>query len=202
MIEGAAGQLELALQMADNSPHNVVLIMCHPHPLEQGSMDHKVVTTTCRAFLDLDISSIRFNFRGVGNSAGSYGNAMGEREDLQAVMEWVRMNMPGKRMWLGGFSFGSAVASLCSHEEGVDQLLLIAPPVDRLYFESGFIPRVPCLVLIGDADEIVDPAAIFRWALQVKSDCTLIKFHGVGHFFHGQLSQLRQTLVQHYRGIL
>src|SRR6185437_198476 len=90
----------------------IVGIICHPHPLHQGTMHNKVVTTIVRAWQKMGLATIRFNFRGVGQSEGTYGDEVGEVEDLKAVIHWLRRQQRGKelKLWLGGFSFGALIS--------------------------------------------------------------------------------------------
>jgi alpha-beta hydrolase superfamily lysophospholipase len=87
-----------------------VAVICHPHPQQQGTMQNKVVTTLARTFAHLGAAAVRFNFRGVGGSAGAFDGADGERDDALAAVAWSRERWPGRRLYLGGFSFGAAVA--------------------------------------------------------------------------------------------
>ncbi len=120
LINGPSGQLEARVAgFKDSSEPTRVGIMCHPHPLHQGSMDNKVVTTVIRAWLNLGLATVRFNYRGVGKSAGSYGEGKGEIEDLKAIKKWVQEKAPAAELWLGGFSFGTYIATHVAAEQAV-----------------------------------------------------------------------------------
>ena len=110
-IDGPAGRIEIALDAPDidSVAQPVLAIVCHPLSTEGGSMHNKVVTMTARALRELGISVVRFNFRGVGHSAGVFDDGNGEREDLRAVAAWARQQHPDKALWLAGFSFGAWV---------------------------------------------------------------------------------------------
>ncbi|MEG3194006.1 alpha/beta fold hydrolase, partial [Lysobacter sp. D1-1-M9] len=122
------------------------------------------VTMTARAMHQSGAATVRFNFRGVGSSEGSFEDGAGEADDLRAVVAWVREQRPEAELWLAGFSFGSYVAYSVAEELSPSMLVLIAPPVSRGY---GFDRITPFsgrwLVIQGDADEVVDPQAVYAW---------------------------------------
>ncbi len=109
-LAGPAGALEAAVDVPTESSRAGVAIVCHPHPLHGGTMHNKVVVMVARALGELGLSTVRFNFRGVGASGGTYDEGVGETADLIAVADWVRRTRPGDALWLAGFSFGSYVA--------------------------------------------------------------------------------------------
>ena len=109
IIVGPAGTLEAKLELPQGEPRATALI-CHPHPLHGGTMDNKVVYMLARSFLALGAAVLRFNFRGVSASDGSYADGIGEVEDALAVSAWLRERWPDLPQYLGGFSFGAAVA--------------------------------------------------------------------------------------------
>src|SRR5262245_17371247 len=137
-ITGQAGQIETIVSPplpAADQPKKIIAIICHPHPLYGGTMNNKVVTTIARALYDLHIWTVRFNFRGIGKSEGSYANGMGEIQDLTAVLAWVREHFPDYEIWLAGFSFGAYIAtSVAAHEKEIAQLITIAPAVTHFDF--------------------------------------------------------------------
>lgn len=196
MIPGPEGALEAVVERPQSSPDNIVAIICHPHPLHEGTMNNKVVTTLVRTCQALGAIAVRFNFRGVGASAGVYDQAEGEQEDLKAVMAWAEKTFVGCRLWLGGFSFGSYVATRVASERSVDQLIAIAPPVHHFDFQT--IPPIQCpwLVVQGEADEVVPAEEVFTWVASRPESPQLIRMPGVGHFFHGKLIELREAIVK------
>jgi alpha/beta superfamily hydrolase len=194
-IKGPVGNLEAILEQPKTPPQNIVGIVCHPHPLYEGTMHNKVVSTIVRAFLQLGVTTIRFNFRGVGKSEGSYAKGVGEVEDLLAVIRWAQAEFPENKIWLAGFSFGSYVAASAATSIQPAQLLLIAPPVH--HFDFAHLPEMkyPCIVIQGEEDEVVPPKAVFDWINNLKTPPKLIRLPHVGHFFHGQLIPLRDLIV-------
>ena len=136
-IDGPAGKLETLVDYpVDTNAKKAVAICCHPHPQHGGTMTNKVVYTLARAQLSLGLIAVRFNFRGKGKSEGEYGEGKGEMEDLRAVIQWVQQEYPEHRLWFSGFSFGSWISAMLAHEYDVDQLISIAPPVERGVFKN------------------------------------------------------------------
>lgn len=201
-IGGPAGALEARCQNGNTdgafADRGLAAIVCHPHPQHGGSMNNKVVTTLMRVYRELGVPAVRFNFRGVGASEGEYDSAVGEVEDLMAVHAWLSQTLPKRRLLLAGFSFGSAVAAAASHRlaDQVAQLTLVAPPVERYdYDRDGAFP-CPVCVAQGERDEVVNAEGVFDWyEKHLNSPKRLLRYPETGHFFHGQLTPLREDLV-------
>ncbi len=196
------GDLEVAIdEPAHLKAGSPIAVICHPHPLMQGTMHNKVVTTASRAFNQLGMLSIRFNYRGVGQSAGEYGHILGECEDLQKVVSWVRGQYPGRDIWLAGFSFGSFIAYKMANVLGAKQLLCLAPAVHERLYHDAEEPTMPVMFIVPDADEVVSVSQTFDWLRQVRCSYHLVKLAGVSHFFHGQLMVLKNLIFTHYQSI-
>lgn len=198
MIAGATGALEAVLESAPRPAF--IGVVCHPHPLFGGTMDNKVVTTLCRAIRDGGGAALRFNFRGVGNSEGGYGEGIGEAEDLLAAIHWLQARFPDTPLWLSGFSFGSYVAaygavSLRANQQSPTRLMLVAPPVHHFDFSS--LTDVGCAVTVvqGDDDEVVAAEQVHQWVQNSPLQPDLIRFSHCGHFFHGRLNELKQLAL-------
>ncbi len=206
-IDGAVGVIELittaplAGELADES---LVAVVCHPHPQHGGTMNNKVVTTLVRTYRDLGIPCVRFNFRGVGQSEGSFDSAIGEVEDLMAVIEWVKRCYPQAGLLLAGFSFGSSVAAQASHRLGgeLEHLVLVAPPVERYSYDLGGIFPAPVTVIIGDQDELVDVPGVIRWFDRLRVEKALLRYPEATHFFHGALSEVKRDLTSELQDML
>lgn len=194
LIDGAVGHIEATMDMPEGDERNAIAICCHPHPVHGGAMTNKVIHTVSRTLAGLGIPAIRFNFRGVGRSEGEYDEGRGEQQDLIKVIEWAQKEYPNRPLWLAGFSFGSWIAALQAKRQGTKQLISIAPPVNRFSFDDFEIPNCPWLVAMGEADDVVDPAAVFEWVDNLSPQPELIKMPDAGHFFHGQLVELREKL--------
>ena len=192
MLDGPVGQLEMLVEAPDD-PTGVAVI-CHPHPLYQGTMSNKVVYTVARAFNDAGFAAVRFNFRGVGKSDGDYAEAIGETDDALAVVEWARQRWPGIALWLAGFSFGAYVALRASSSVLPDGVVSVAVPVQRFDVAALTQPDCPWLVIQGDQDELVDADEVVKWIDSLPPGPELVVMDGPDHFFHGRLRELRQLL--------
>ncbi len=199
-IPGPAGALEAALRPAGDGPlagAGYAAVVCHPHPLYGGTMDNKVVVTLARAYAELGIPTLRFNFRGTGNSGGEHDEGIGEAGDLRAAAAWLREHSGAQRLLLAGFSFGSGVVSnVCRDLEGVAHALLVAPPVGRYNFAEATTFPCPVAVVMGDQDELVDPDSVYHWVGTVEPSPDLLRFPESTHFFHGHLVELRERVAQ------
>ncbi len=172
-------------------------VICHPHPLFGGTLGNKVVHTLARALHELDVTTLRFNFRGVGASAGVHDEGRGELDDALAVIEWGRERWPGRRLWLAGFSFGAFVAARAAGITQPERVILAAPPLARFdRFAEVAAPRCPWLVVQGDADELVPVAEVRDWVEAVGPAVKLVELPGVDHFFHRHLHELQSSVVQ------
>jgi alpha/beta superfamily hydrolase len=195
-MPGPAGTLEGAVDSVAAEPR-AIAVLCHPHPLERGTMQNKVVTTLARAFAHLGAHAVRFNFRGVGESRGSYGGGAGERADALAAVAWSRARWPDLALYLGGFSFGAAVALAAAAETMPRGLVTVAPPVDKL--PPDFVPPTcPWLLVHGTADEIVPVAPTEAWVAKLTVPPNLLLLDGVGHFFHGRLRVLEDEVTEFF----
>jgi alpha/beta superfamily hydrolase len=203
-LSGPAGQIEMLLAAPGASAtgnETRTCIVCHPHSLMGGTMNNKVVHTISRLMRDQGCYTVRFNFRGVGASDGVYDAGVGESEDLLAVIQWVYRSRPNDAIVLAGFSFGSWVCAR-TVDRAVDVgfpiecLILIAPAVENYGFDELHHFSVPLIALWGDQDEVVAPEAISSWFAQVTSYRQNAVLSGAGHFFHGQLVSLKETLKQ------
>ncbi len=198
-IVGPAGNIEALLDAPAAATANAVAVICHPHPLHGGTMTNKVVHTLSKAFNDVGAPAVRFNYRGVGASAGTYDDGNGETQDALAVLDWAQQRWPGAQLWLGGFSFGGAVAIRASvapsHAPAIARLVTVAPAIRRVSVDSSTPPRCPWLIVQGDRDELVEPADIQQWAQALSVQPRLAMLSGVEHFFHGRLHDLRTTVA-------
>lgn len=191
-VSGPAGALECAIDAPVEAARGVAVI-CHPHPQHGGTMDNKVVQTLARALLQLGYRTVRFNFRGVGGSAGAWDEGRGEIDDALAVVDALRRPGP---LVLGGFSFGGYVASqaaarLAALGRRATRLVLVAPAAKN--FELADVPA-DTLVVHGAADDVVPLAAVLEWAGTQSLPVAVIP--GAGHFFHGQITLLKHLVLR------
>lgn len=198
-IDGAAGAIELAVDepQATDGPFKGVAVIAHPHPLFGGTMDNKVVQTLARAFVQSGWRAVRFNFRGVGGSAGAHDEGRGEHLDLLTV---IQSQAPDGPLALAGFSFGAfvtcqAVAALGAVRQP-EKLVLVGTATSRF----AVAPVAPdlharALVVHGEVDDTVPLASVMDWARPQHLPVMVIP--GVEHFFHGQLPLLRGLVARH-----
>ncbi len=197
-IPGPAGDIEAILNICEQAKG--IAVCCHPHSLHGGSMTNKVVHTLHRSFKDRQINTVRFNFRGVGKSQGSYADGIGESEDLNCVLSWITNQWSVLDLYLSGFSFGAFVSLNVASQWPLKCLVSVAPPVERFYFHDITIPNCSWLIIQPMADEVVNPEAVVNWFDNLSSDHSidfsrmLVKLVDSSHFFHGKLVKLRQTI--------
>jgi uncharacterized protein len=203
-IAGPAGEIEALVEVpaepsaADGAGPGCFAVVCHPHPLYGGTLDNKVVYTLARAFVELGAPAIRFNFRSVGASAGSYDEGRGETADALAVIAYGRGRWPGASLWLAGFSFGGAVAVRAAAQAEPGRLVAVAPGVTRVAMEGVASPTCSWLVVQGDADDVIEPAAVLDWAKRQSPAPVVSLLPGAGHFFHGRLHELRAVVLDFF----
>ena len=193
-VQGPVDAIECVLsETGDGTPVRGVAVLCHPHPLHGGTMDNKVVQTLARAFVQLGYRAVRFNFRGVRGSGGQWDDGRGETDDALAVIAATRE--PGRPLALGGFSFGGYVAACAAQRlaevDPVERLVLVGPATSRYA-----LPPVPAdtIVVHGEADDVVPLQSTLDWAR--PQALPVIVLPGVGHFFHGQLTQLKTQVIR------
>jgi len=196
-IRGPAGELEALLEEPAQRQGARFGVVCHPHPLHGGTLDNKVVHTVARVMHEFGLPTLRFNFRGVGSSAGRFDNGAGETDDALAVIDWGRERWPGASWWLAGFSFGAYVALRASEQRLPQRLITIAPPVQRFQFAALRRPDCPWLLVQGDQDDVVECDAVLTWARSLSPPPEVAILRGAGHFFHGRLHDLRETILEH-----
>ena len=195
LLAGPSGPLEVALDVpADAAPALGLAVVCHPHPLHGGTLDNKVVQTLARAFVHSGWRVLRLNYRGVGQSAGTWDEGRGETDDVQHAL--LSLADPQEPLLLAGFSFGGFVAAqlaqrLAGSGRAVRRLVLVAPATGNFA-----VPPVAAdtLVVHGEADEVVPLQATLDWARPQALPVTVLP--GVGHFFHGQLPLLKSVVLR------
>jgi len=195
---GPSGSIEALRDVpAADMPTRGVVVIAHPHPLFGGTMHNKVVHTLARAFVANGFTALRFNFRGVGSTAGTYDEGRGELEDMLAV---VQQSAPKGQIALAGFSFGAFVAShALAHlwrQREVGHIVLVGTAASR--FAVAPVPpeaHLRTLVVHGEVDDVVPLAAVMDWARPQCLPVTVVP--AGGHFFHGQLPLLKALVTRH-----
>lgn len=195
-FQGAVGQLEAILMVPEQANTRYMALLGHPHSLQGGTMHNKVITTMARAFKELGIASVRFNFRGVGQSAGTYDAGQGESEDLLLLAQQLQLELSQMNFIFAGFSFGSYVAYRAAAQYKHILLITIAPPIHHYdYFEFSPAP-MPWVIMQGDEDEIVPLQLVRDFAAQSIPPLPLVRFAQTTHFFHGKLIELKAQLIE------
>lgn len=196
-LDGPCGAIE-ALYLPVPDARGLALI-CHPNPVKGGTMLNKVVSTLQRTARDAGYCTLRFNYRGVGASAGTHDMHMGEVDDAEAVCDWLRAQHPELPLSLLGFSFGGFVAAalagrLEARGQQLDRIIMVAPAVMRLD-DSVALPQTGALTLIQpEQDEVVPPEVVYAWSAQLARPHELLKVAECGHFFHGRLVDLKDLV--------
>jgi alpha/beta superfamily hydrolase len=196
-IPAPHGQLEAILKEPSGERLGVGIV-CHPHPLGGGTMHNKVVFRAAAGLVDAGLTTLRFNFRGVGASTGVHSEIPGGMEDVQTAIDFMATEFPGEDMTLAGFSFGSRTGMAVGIEDDrVKRLISIGTPVDK-YGDYEFLLNVrkPILFVHGDSDEFgaeENVRALFDKVSKV-TDAELVVFKSCGHFFDEHLNELRDTI--------
>ena len=188
-IAGPAGTLEVAFNVPEGAVRGVALI-AHPHPLQGGTLDNKVVQTLAKTFAALGYAAARFNFRGVGFSDGQFDDGIGETDDALAALAAAKLEFGELPVALAGFSFGSYVQTRVAHAIAAERMVLIGPAVKRFPIEA--VPP-DTIVIHGEEDDVVALADVLAWAR--PQQLPIIVFPGCGHFFHGRLPQLQRVIT-------
>lgn len=193
-IPAPAGTLQGVAHMPDAAPR-AIAVVAHPLPTLGGSMQHKIVTTLVKTFTELGCVALRFNFRGVGESSGSYDAGNGEVDDALTVVRHALQEFGTLPLILSGFSFGAYVQARAAQQLSVHKLVLIAPAVAR-FAMPDVAPDT--LIVHGELDEVVPLADLLNWARPQHLPVVLLP--EAGHYFHGRLHQIRQIVREHFLG--
>ena len=189
-IDGPAGALEVVCNVPD-TPLSGIALIAHPHPQQGGTLDNKVVQTLAKTFFALGYVAVRFNFRGVGGSAGEFADGIGETDDALMVLAHAKAKYgEALPVVLAGFSFGSFVQTRVAKAMDAQRLVLIGPAVRRFAVEE--VPA-DTIVVHGETDDVVPLADVLAWARPLE--LPIIVFPGCGHFFHGRLPQLQRVIT-------
>lgn len=197
VIDGPAGDLELAVNAPGRPPRGIALV-AHPHPLQGGTLDNKVAVTLAKTFFALGYAAVRFNFRGVGRSHGSFDEGRGETDDALAALAHAKARYAGQGeppVVLAGFSFGAFVQTRVAQRVAAERLVLVGPAIGRFATEN--VPA-DTIVVHGEEDDVVPLAAVLAWAR--PQHLPIVVFPGCGHFFHGRLVQLQHVLTGMWHG--
>jgi alpha/beta superfamily hydrolase len=199
-IAGPCGDLEATLQEAAHPRGAAVL--CHPHPLHGGTMNNRVVYRAAKAVVSAGLHALRFNFRGVGASAGTFGEGAGEQQDVSAALDWLSERRPGMSLAVVGFSFGAWVGlQVGTRDERVKALVGLGVPLNRYDFEFLTANSKPTLLASGDRDEFCPAARMRRLAARLPANSEVRYLEGADHFFSGNIDLLQGLLLEFLRTV-
>lgn len=196
-IPASHGHLEAILKEPDDAPRGAAIV-CHPHPLHGGTMHTKAVYRCAQALSEAGLVALRFNFRGVGSSTGSYDEGVGERDDLRTAMDWLIEEHSHLPLVVGGFSFGSMVAlTVGAEDDRVDALIGLGLPVEMdERYDYDFLAESdkPVLVVQGENDEFGSGERVESVLSPLGSHVTLVRIPGTDHYFEGRQEELREAV--------
>jgi len=200
-LAGPAGPLEALLEFDPISTPGASVVVCHPHPLYGGTMHNKVVFRVAKATLSLGMPTLRFNFRGVGKSAGNYDSGRGERDDVGAALDFLRARYPGRPMILAGFSFGSWVGlDAGARDPDVRALVGVGLPVGSLPFTFLLGVKKPKLIVQATDDQYGPRKQLQALFDSLDEPKRLHWVEGVDHFFEGKLEEVQNAVAEFLRG--
>jgi len=193
-IEGPAGPLEVLIEKPAGDPRAAV-VFAHPLPIQGGTMHTKVVFQGTKALARIGCVVLRFNFRGVGRSAGQWDEGPGEMGDYRAAVDFMASQYPGTDLWAAGFSFGAYVALTAGAEDDrICALIGIAPPVNRYDFTVVKTSTKPKFIIHGEGDELIPIKAVREFYAQLADPKELVEIDRANHLFDGQVGEVGDAL--------
>ena len=187
-IAGPSGPLEARLDLPDG-PARAVAVCGHPHPLHGGTMHTKALYQTAKALTRVGVAALRFNFRGVGLSTGSFDAGPGEKDDFRAALDFAEARFPGLPLWAVGMSFGSWIAaSVGGTDPRVTLVLLVAPAVDRWDFAELLTWEKPKFIIHGEDDELISAKDVRKFYAALPEPKELTWIEHANHLFEGKTS--------------
>ena len=193
-IAGPSGPLEALIDAPAGAPRAAV-VFAHPLPTHGGTMHTKVVFQGAKALTRIGCAVLRFNFRGVGRSAGAWDDGHGEQDDYRAALDFVAERYPGTELWAAGFSFGSYIAMTCGAADArVCSLIGIAPPVDRYDYAGVQQSPKPKFLIHGERDELIPLTAVRQFYARLQEPKELVEIDRANHLFDGQASEVGDAL--------
>lgn len=200
-LTGPAGSLEAILDEPEREPIRAAVVFAHPHPQYGGTMHTKVVYQGAKALSRIGCAVLRFNFRGVGRSAGTFSGGQGEMADFAAAVDYMSARYPGQRAWTAGFSFGGWVAlEFGAGDERVSALIGISPPVatsvsgQDYTFERTVASTKPKFFVQGEADDVCPLEAMWAFYGKLQEPKELVVIDGADHLFDGKTQEAGEAL--------
>ena len=210
-LAGPAGRLEAVLDLpparpdgtAASGPIRAAVVFAHPHPQFGGTMHTKTVYQGAKGLTRLGCAVLRFNFRGVGASAGSFDQGEGEKADFTAALDYMAARYPGRPLWAAGFSFGSWVAlEVGALDDRVSALIGISPPVAtsisgmKYEFPATLASEKPKFLVQGEADEVCPLEGMWTFYGQLKEPKELVVIDAADHLFEGKTQEVGEALEE------
>jgi len=193
-IPGPAGPLEVLVDEPEGPPRAAV-VFAHPLPTAGGTMHTKVVYQAAKALARIGCVVLRFNFRGVGRSAGQWDEGPGELDDYRAALDFLSAQHPGLDVWAAGFSFGSWVATTVGADDPrVCALLAIGPPVQKYDFTPVVGSPKPTFIIHGESDELIPLRSVREFYARLQEPKELVEIDRANHLFDGQASEVGDTI--------
>ena len=202
---GPAGPLEGLINEKTESTPRAIAVLGHPLPTGGGTMHTKALFHTAKALARIDCAVLRFNFRGVGRSAGAFADGPGEQEDFRAALDFMAARYPGTTsMWAGGMSFGAWVAlTAAAADSRVAVLIGIAPPVTRRDFSPAVAAAKPTFLIHGEMDELIPLKEVRKFYGQLAEPKELVVIDAANHVFDGKAAEVGEAvedLLQAFHG--
>ena len=195
-IPGAAGRLEARLDLPRGTPRAVAVIG-HPHPLLGGTMHTKAVYQAAKSLTAIGVAALRFNFRGVGLSAGTFDEGAGEQDDFRSAIAFAAGRFPGLPIWAAGMSFGSWIAlTVGADDPRVTLLIAIAPPVDRYAYDALKTCTKPTFLIHGEEDEVVSVREVRKLYGEIPEPRELVVIEDADHVFDGKASLVGEAIEE------
>jgi alpha/beta superfamily hydrolase len=193
-IVGPAGPLEALLDLPAGEPR-AAAVFAHPHPLHGGTMHTKAVYQASKALARIGVAVLRFNFRGVGRSAGHHDAGPGELEDFRAALDFMADRYPKVPLWAAGFSFGSWVAlTVGADDSRVRMLIGIGLAVDRYDFAAIKQSDKPKVLIHGEFDELIPLREVKKFYALLREPKDLVVIDAADHLFNGKTMELGQAI--------
>jgi uncharacterized protein len=203
-LTGPAGPLEALLDepaRAAGEPVRAAVVFAHPHPQFGGTLHTKVVYQGAKGLTRIGCAVLRFNFRGVGRSAGGFDQGEGEKADFRAALDYMAARYPDAKLWSAGFSFGAWVAlEVGADEDRVQVLIAIAPPVatsisgQKYTFERTLATTKPKFFVQGEADEVCALQDMWAFYARLQEPRELVIIDGADHLFEGKAPEVGEAL--------
>jgi alpha/beta superfamily hydrolase len=194
-IPGPAGPLEALMDLPEGEPR-AVAVFGHPHPLHGGTMHTKALYQAAKAMPRIGVAALRFNFRGVGRSTGTFDSGPGEKDDFRAALSYVEQRFPDLPIWAAGMSFGSWIALTVGAEDPrVSLLLAVAPPIDRYDFDVLKTSTLPKFIVHGENDELISIKEIRKFYAQIPEPKELVTIEDANHLFEGKTSLVGEAVA-------